>query len=110
MDNRTVDELAQFCAEQYYRFNAEDWLRVAQQHRRAPVILARYLSGTSWYGHSEQLEQLASRVSVAGADDADDADDAGTAVDIARFSGVIRYRIARMRNEGTSTIRGDDPG
>lgn len=107
MDNRTVDELAQFCAEQYYRFNAEDWLRLAQQHRRAPVILARYLSGTSWYGHSEQLEQLASRVPGNGADDDGNA---GPAVDIARFSGVIRYRIARMRSDDASEARAAEPG
>lgn len=107
MDNRTVEELAQFCAEQYYRFNAEDWLRLAQQHRRAPVILARYLSGTSWYGHSEQLEQLASADLTAIPDDAGQSD---ASVDIARFSGVIRYRIARMRSEGSPAGRGTEPG
>jgi len=41
---------------------------------------------------------------------ADDDGNTGPAVDIARFSGVIRYRIARMRSDDASEARAAEPG
>ena len=100
MNNQTIDELTDFCAIQYYDLNADEWLRRIDQYSGAPVVLARYLSATSWYGHSVELERIADTAETARA---------GTrastpAVDIARFSGVIRFRIALMQAQG---VRGN---
>ena len=102
MDNQTIEELAQFCADQYYRFDAEQWLEKTATYRCIPIALAKYLSGTSWYGHSEQLDSISTiaRANLTGETDAGSSN-AQEAIDIARFSGIIRFRIAQMRPQGT---------
>jgi hypothetical protein len=98
MDNEAIDELAQFCADQYYCFDAEQWMQKTTQYRRACLALAGYLSRTSWYGHSEQLDRVGTlaRSQLADAADAVNSQDQET-LDIARFSARIRVRIAQMR-------------
>ncbi len=104
MDNQTIEELAQFCADQYYRFDAEQWLEKTATYRCIPIALAKYLSGTSWYGHSEQLDSISTiaRVNMTGEADTGSSD-AREAIDIARFSGIIRFRIAKMRSQGAKS-------
>jgi len=98
MDNEAIDELAQFCADQYYCFDAEQWMQKTTQYRRACLALAGYLSRTSWYGHSEQLDRVGTlaRTQLADAAVAVNSEDQET-LDIARFSARIRVRIAQMR-------------
>ncbi len=100
MNEQTISELTDFCAVQYYDFNADEWLCRIDQYSGAPIVLARYLSATSWYGHSMELERIADT-----AENARTGKLAGTpSVDIARFSGVIRFRIALMQAQG---VRGN---
>lgn len=92
------DVIARFCAEQHYAFDPADWLRMASRSRGVLPVLARYLAGTSWYGHSDELESFARLID----------EDAGTTppaggIDIARFSGAIRVHIARRRLPGPVT-------
>jgi hypothetical protein len=100
MNNQIIDELTDFCAIQYYDFNADEWLRRIDQYSGAPVVLARYLSETSWYGHSVELERIADTAETSRTGKPSGT----TSVDIARFSGVIRFRIALMQAQG---IRGN---
>lgn len=74
----------------------------------APLVLAKYLSGTSWYGHSDELERIASLAGARAPADGGTAGRDGESVDIGRFSGIIRARIALMRIPGPSAGRQAD--
>jgi hypothetical protein len=54
-----TDSLAQFCIAQRDAFNRDDWYARFNVDRKAVALAARYLSMTSWYGHEEELEQIA---------------------------------------------------
>lgn len=86
------DVIARFCAEQHYAFESAAWLRMASLSNGTLPVLARYLAGTSWYGHSEALEAFAQL-----ADEQDDGILRSGGIDIARYSGAIRVHIARRR-------------
>jgi hypothetical protein len=69
MERRGRDPLAQFCIAQYEAFAPEAWReRIANQGNRSDsdfpdaevvALAAKYLSMTSWYGHEEELAQVA---------------------------------------------------
>ena len=86
------DVIARFCAEQHYAFDPTAWLHMASRSNGTLPVLARYLAGTSWYGHSEELEAVARQ-----ADEREDTISHAGGIDIARYSGAIRVHIARRR-------------
>jgi hypothetical protein len=83
--------LAQFCADQYYEFNANTWLQRSTQDRNASAVAAKYLALTSWYGHEVQLERIAA-VSMASCGHTQ-----SDGLDLAAFSASVRYAIALKR-------------
>jgi len=60
MNEQESVALAQFCADQYYAFDARAWHRRSKYDRNASTVAAMYLSMTSWYGHERELERIAS--------------------------------------------------
>lgn len=54
-----TESLAQFCIAQRDAFNRDDWYARFNIDSRAVALAAKYLSMTSWYGHEEELEQIA---------------------------------------------------
>ena len=60
MNEQESVALAQFCADQYYAFDAHAWHRRSKYDRNASTVAAMYLSMTSWYGHERELERIAS--------------------------------------------------
>jgi len=59
MNEQESVALAQFCADQYYAFDARAWQRRSRYDRNASTVAAMYLSMTTWYGHEEELERIA---------------------------------------------------
>ena len=98
MDRDALSGIEEFCAAQYYSFDAEAWLERAQRDGFRVAAAAEYLALTSWYGHEEALRGVAARIRAqVGGDD-------GTRLPLARFSGRTRYLLAR-RQHGPA----DDP-
>ena len=62
MDNHSTVSFAQFCIAQRNEFDADDWYLRFDTDGEAVAIAAKYLSMTSWYGHGEDLEHIASRM------------------------------------------------
>ena len=91
----SFDAIARFCAHQHYGFDADAWLSLATHCNGALQVLARYLAGTSWYGHSDELESIATR-----ADELAETTSRPEDIDIARYSGAIRMHIMRSRPRG----------
>ena len=96
MNSEESKALAQFCADQYYAFDARAWKRRSQYDHNASTLAALYLSMTSWYGHESELERLAADASVLN--------DSGEAFrrlehegrfDPAQFSAMVRSEIAK---------------
>ncbi len=61
MDEPAIEDLAQFCADQFSPFDSAAWLIRSGVDGKATAVAAKYLSMTSWYGHEEELERIASR-------------------------------------------------
>lgn len=59
MNDQESVALAQFCADQYYAFDARAWHRRSRYDRNASTVAAMYLSMTTWYGHEAELERIA---------------------------------------------------
>ena len=59
MNEQESIALAQFCADQYYAFDARAWLRRSKYDRNASAVAAMYLSMTAWYGHEDALARIA---------------------------------------------------
>ena len=95
MNSEESKALAQFCADQYYAFDARAWKRRSQYDHHASTLAALYLSMTSWYGHESELERVAA--------DARALNDSGDAFrlehegrfDPAQFSTMVRSEIAK---------------
>jgi hypothetical protein len=83
--------LAQFCADQYYAFDA-------QYDRNASTVAAMYLSMTSWYGHEDELERIATDARALYANGEEFRRDAQTSnFDPGLFSSMVRSEIAARR-------------
>jgi len=93
-----ADSLAQFCADQYYEFNANTWLQRSIQDRNASAVAAKYLALTSWYGHEYQLERIAA-MSMASCSNGTGSQGytQSDGLDLAAFSASVRYAIALKR-------------
>ncbi|SMB26012.1 protein of unknown function [Sterolibacterium denitrificans] len=96
MDKPMTQALARFCVDQSDCFNARDWLRLVEIDTRVVALAAKYLSMTSWYGHEDDLAEIAERLY--------DFDDDSAALyresrmldfDLPYFSSAVRFGIAR---------------
>lgn len=64
MDQHATESLAKFCIAQRNAFDPDDWYAQFDINPKAVALAAKYLSLTSWYGHEEELEQIASEMDV----------------------------------------------
>jgi hypothetical protein len=95
MDKQASGTLANFCASQQATFDARAWLSQGTADPKAYAVAAKYLSMTSWYGHEEELERVATQLCPALAvREGFDRELRLTGVDLQYFSSSIRYRIA----------------
>ena len=58
MDRHATEQLVQFCIAQQKNFSPHDWYARFETDGAAVAFVAKYLSMTSWYGHSEELEKI----------------------------------------------------
>jgi hypothetical protein len=89
--------LAQFCADQYFAFDARAWKRRSQYDHHASTIAALYLAMSTWYGHETELERIAADAGALNAGgEALRRPDQGS-FDADQFSAMVRAEIARRR-------------
>ena len=89
MDLDTESHLLDFCTEQHRRFDARAWLEFSVVSRAELSAAARYLAGTSWYGHQPQLGSVAGRLTTANMADLF----RETQFDPSRFSHLLKARL-----------------
>jgi len=98
MNTQAYESIAQFCVEQHGRFDPQAWKRRGAADRKLVAVAAKYLSMTSWFGHEEQLEQIAVDIDSALADDTQFNRELGSiGFDLALFSASVRCGIAARR-------------
>ena len=98
MNEQESVALAQFCADQYYAFDAHAWHRRSKYDRNASTVAAMYLSMTSWYGHESELERIAADARALHASGEDFRRQAQTSdFDPGLFSSMVRNEIAARR-------------
>ena len=89
--------LAQFCADQYFAFDARAWKRRSQYDHHASTIAALYLAMTTWYGHEAELERIAADAGALNAgSDALRRPQQGS-FDADQFAAMVRSEISRRR-------------
>jgi hypothetical protein len=64
MNREAESELISFCVEQHAQFDASAWPRLSVITPLELAAAARFLAGVTWYGHQEQLRQIADRLSL----------------------------------------------
>ena len=95
MNTQAYESIAQFCVEQYSRFDPQAWKRRSIADRKLVAVAAKYLSMTSWFGHEDQLEEIVADIDAALADDREFNRELGSiGLDLALFSASIRCGIA----------------
>ena len=104
MDTPTCEALAQFCADQRYAFDARAWWTRARSEKSAVAVAARYLSMTSWYGHEDELKEIADASADIGASACLQRESQAAGLDLARFSVAVRSVIALRRLHPTDGI------
>jgi hypothetical protein len=92
MDHDALPGIEEFCAAQYYAFDAGAWIARAQRDGLRVAAAAEYLALTSWYGHEEELAEVAARIRAQAGRDAPEQ------LPLARFSARTRYLLARRQN------------
>jgi hypothetical protein len=98
MNTQAYESIAQFCVEQHGRFDAQAWKRRGAADKKLVAVAAKYLSMTSWFGHEDQLEQIAVDMDSALADDSQFNLELGSiGFDLALFSASVRCGIASRR-------------
>ena len=98
MNTQAYESIAQFCVEQYGRFDPQAWKRRGAADRKLVAVAAKYLSMTSWFGHEDQLEQIAVDIDSALADDSQFNRELGSiGLDLALFSASVRCGIASRK-------------
>ncbi|HXZ94251.1 MAG TPA: hypothetical protein VEG36_15350 [Burkholderiales bacterium] len=88
----TPSELERFCAEQYYAFDAHAWLERAAADGARVAAVAEYLSGTSWFGHEDELASIAAAIRAGGRAQAGD-------LSLVRLSARTRYLVAQRKQK-----------
>ena len=92
MEHDALPGIEEFCAAQYYAFDAAAWLARAQRDGAHVAAAAEYLALTSWYGHEDELAAVAARIrELVGRDDP-------VPIPLARFSARTRYLLAQRQN------------
>jgi hypothetical protein len=95
MDRHSLGTIAHFCTYQQVTFDARAWLSQCAADPKAYAVAAKYLSMTSWYGHDEELERVATRLCPALAvPEGFDRELRSIGFDLPYFSSSLRYRIA----------------
>lgn len=97
MDRGMTDSLAHFCAVQRNNFEAEDWLALDGIYRDALGLAAKYLSMTSWYGHAEELEEIARRNHFSDRSTGLHRESQALRFDLPYFSAKVRLDVARCQ-------------
>jgi len=96
-----MDSLARFCAEQRQQFVAHAWLTSADTDKRTLAVVAKYLSMTSWYGHEDELLNIAAEIHPAVSDDEGfNVESQAIGFDLTHFSSKVRYSIALSKVGG----------
>lgn len=91
MDESAFEDLTQFCADQFSPFDAAAWIGRSSTDGRAIAVTAKYLSMTSWYGHEQELEHIASRIkSISGFHNEAQA----IGLSLTGLSAIVRRKIA----------------
>ena len=92
MDHDALAAIEEFCAAQYFAFDADAWLARAERDGPRVAAAAEYLCLTSWYGHEDELAAVAARIrELVGRDDP-------VPIPLARFSARTRYLLAQRQN------------
>lgn len=105
MNPQEADALAQFCADQYFSFDARAWRRRSLYDHQASAVAAMYLSMTHWYGHEDELERIAAEsqaLHVTGESFQRGAQ--ANQLDSAEFATKVRAEIARRRLTGAAPV------
>lgn len=97
MNKPDAEALAQFCIDQHDAFAADAWLRRGINDN-ASTVAAMYLSMTSWYGHEEELERIATCARDAHANGAAfQRAVQSSGLNLVHFSATVRRGIALKR-------------
>ena len=98
MNTQAYESIAQFCVEQYDKFDPQAWKRRSVADRKLVAVAAKYLSMTSWFGYESELEQIADEIDAALADSAEFYRELGSiGLDLALFSASVRCGIAAKK-------------
>ena len=102
MDKPLIQSLSTFCADQHELFDRDAWIakgsRESAGYRQALAVVAKYLSTTIWYGHAEDLDAVATGLHPPLAEPGEFERVAKeSAFDAGRFSGALRYQVARRQ-------------
>lgn len=104
MNQQESEALAQFCADQYYAFDAKAWQRRSLYDRNASTVAAMYLSMTDWYGHEDELDRIAAEARAMHASGEDFRRSARSSrFDAEVFAAMVRSEIA-ARGQGRVSI------
>jgi hypothetical protein len=93
----TNDSLAQFCIAQRDAFNRDDWYARFKIDSKAVALAAKYLSMTSWYGHEEELEQIAVATGAFANGHGPLRESRAVGFDLPHFSYTVRSGIAQAQ-------------
>lgn len=99
MDRQTTDSLAQFCASQHTDFAAADWQVWSDIDEDAVALAAKYLSMTSWYGHGEELEEIAMKNHFSEKGSGLHRESQAISFDLPYFSVKVRVSVVRRQLE-----------
>jgi hypothetical protein len=110
VNNRAIESLVQFCAEQNGAFDSAAWIDECPADRRVVAVVAAYLSMTSWYGHEEELERIALGLNASILSFSWFCSEAqAIGLDLKTFSATLRHRIA-VRQVGGQKRASSLPG
>ena len=102
----TYDALAQFCADQFARFDPQQWLKRIPVDGRLLALAAKYLSMTSWYGYEEHLESIAAQADEMTASAVGfNSESQALGFDLASFSISVRCAIAARQKKCPAPCR-----
>ena len=62
MDRQATESLARFCIQQRNAFDPDDWYQRSETDGKVVALAAKYLSMTSWYGHDDELVDIAAKI------------------------------------------------
>jgi hypothetical protein len=93
-----AQSLAQFCIAQRSAFDSRQWLARKHIDGKAVALAAKYLSMTSWYGHEDELEQIAVAIYARGVGEkALFSESKSQDFDLPYFSTTVRLGVAQLR-------------